>query len=42
MHMTEKYPRNINRVGVVFDRGSKVFKMRDVHGYSRATKTVHF
>ena len=29
-------------VGVEVDRGSKVFKMRDVQGYPRATETVHF
>ena len=38
VHMTG----NINKVGVEVDRGSKVFKMRDVQGYPRATKTVHF
>ena len=32
MHMTGKYPWNFNRVGVEVDRGSKVFKMRDVQG----------
>ena len=42
VHMTGKYPWNINRVGVEVDRGSKVFKMRDVQGYPRATKTVQF
>ena len=42
MHMTGKYPWNINRVGVEVDRGSKVFKMRDVQGYLRTTKIVHF
>ena len=42
VHMTGKYPWNINRVGVEVDRGRKVFKMRDVQGYPRATKTVHF
>ena len=40
--MTGKYPWNINRLGVKVDRGSKVFKMRDVQGYTRATKTVLF
>ena len=40
VHMTRKYPWNINRVGVEVDRGSKVFKMRDVQGNSRATKTT--
>ena len=40
--MSGKYPWNINRVGVEVDRGSKVFKMRDVQGYPRATHTVHF
>ena len=40
--MTGKYLWNIKRVGVEVDRGSKVFKMRDVQGYPRATETVHF
>ena len=30
MHMAGKYPWNIDRVGVEVDRGSKVFKIRDV------------
>ena len=42
MHMTGKYSWNINRVDVEFDRGSKVFKMRDVQGYPRAPKTVGY
>ena len=42
VHMTGKYSWNINRVGVEVDHGSKVFKMRDVQGYPRAPKTVHF
>ena len=33
---------NINRVGVEVDRGSKVYKRRDVQGYPRAPETVHF
>ena len=42
MYMAGKYPWNIIGVGVEIDRGSKVFKMRDVQGYLRAPKTEHF
>ena len=41
VHVAGKYSWNINSVGVEVDRGSKVFKMRDVQGYPRAPKTVH-
>ena len=37
VHMTRKYPWNINRVGLEVDRDSKVFEMRDAQGYPRAT-----
>ena len=40
MYATRKYPWNIIEVGVEVDRGSKVFKMRDVQGYPRAPKTL--
>ena len=40
--MAEKYPWNIIEVGVEVYRGSKVFEMRDVQEYPRASKTVHF
>ena len=40
--MTGKYPWNIKRVGLEVERVSKVFKTRDVQGYPRAPKTVHF
>ena len=39
MLMTGERPWIIIRVGVEVDRGSKIFKMRDVQGYPRATKT---
>ena len=40
--MTGKYTWNVIRVGVEVDRGSKVFKMRDVQGYPRATRLYIF
>ena len=42
MYVLEKYLQNIVRVGVEVSRGTKTLKMRDVQGYPRAPKTVHF
>ena len=42
VEVLEKYLQNIVRVGVEVSRGSKILKLRDVQGYRRAPKTVHF
>ena len=42
VEVLKKYLQNIVRVGVEVSRGSKILKLRDVQGYRRAPKTLHF
>ena len=42
MCMTGEYPWKIIMMSVEIYRGSKAFKMKDVQGYPRVPKTVHF